>query len=61
MFFCLVSSSLARAVIEATVLRVESISFLVRPWFHCGHRGNRSCSELQQVSDILCIVSFVAG
>ena len=59
MFFGLVSSSLARAVIKATVLRVEGISFLVRTWFHCGHRGNRSCSELQQVSDVLCISSLL--
>ena len=41
------------------MLRVESISFLVRTWFHCGHRGNRSCSELQEVSDVLCIVQGI--
>ena len=28
--------------------------FLVRTWFHCGHRGDRSCTELQLVSDVLC-------
>ena len=28
--------------------------FLVRTWFLCGRRGDRSCTELQLVSDVLC-------